>query len=91
VSERVGQNGLPLPRSLATIGHVRREIVSLYRQTKGGLIDAQLAGRLSHMLQLLTSIMRDHDLEERLLRLEQHLDIAARRPRPNGKHADARH
>jgi hypothetical protein len=74
------ENGLPLPKSLATVREVRRETVALYRQAKGGVVDPQLAGRLAHILHLLVNFSRDVDLEARLAALEEALDI----PRPAG-------
>jgi hypothetical protein len=64
------KNGTPLPRSLATIGAIRREMVTLYRDAKAGKHDVQLVGRLVHLLNSLVALDRDHGFEERLDRLE---------------------
>ena len=85
MARATGENGLPLPRSLATVRAVRREAVSLYRQAKGGLIDAQMAGRLAMILQLLATLSRDHDFEERLERLEAVATREGARHRTNGR------
>jgi hypothetical protein len=54
-----------MARSLKTVAAVRHEAAALYRQAKGGVVEAQLAGRLGHLLQLLVSISGDHDFETR--------------------------
>jgi hypothetical protein len=61
---------LPLPRSLADHGAIRRELVALYRQAKAGSIDPPLLGRLVHLLSILAGLIRDTDIEQRLARLE---------------------
>jgi hypothetical protein len=70
VARCTGQNGITLPRSLRTVAAVRREAMTLYRQTKEGVVEGQLAGRLAHILQLLASLTRDHDFEDRIEKLE---------------------
>jgi hypothetical protein len=82
-----GPNGLPLPRSLASVGAIRRELVALYRQTKGGQVDPQTAGRLTHQLSVLVGIMRDHDLEVRIATLEERLELPPARPNGGQYHA----
>jgi hypothetical protein len=78
------ENGTPLPRSLATIGAIRREMVRLYRDAKAGKHDPQLIGRLVHLLNSLVALDRDHGFEERLNMLEA--TVAEIR-----KNGDARH
>jgi hypothetical protein len=83
----IGPNGLPLPRSLATVGAVRRELVALYRQTKGGQIEPHTAGRLTHQLSVLVGIIRDHELEQRIAALEIRLEPSTARPNGGQYHA----
>ena len=51
-----GENGLPLPRSLATRAAIRRELIQVYRQTKGGLLPPEMTGRLVHLLSILAGL-----------------------------------
>jgi hypothetical protein len=70
VATRIAENGSPLPRTLASIGDIRRELVRLYRDAKAGKIEVQLLGRLVHLLNSLIALDRDHGFEERLSQLE---------------------
>jgi hypothetical protein len=82
------ENGMPLPRSLATIRAVRRECVPLYPSSqKAAASRPRMAGRLAMILQLLANLSRDHGFEERLDRLEAATAERDGAPplRPNGK------
>ena len=70
---------------LGSIRDVRREMTRVYRAAKAGAIDVQLVGRLTHVLNSLVEIDRDHMLEQRIEALEA---IASDRPpaRHNGHH-----
>lgn len=72
----IGPNGLPLPRSLASLGEIRRELVNIYRLAKGGQIDPTLFGRLTHCLNTMASILKGHEFEQRLEALEERLGAA---------------
>jgi hypothetical protein len=86
-----GENGTPLPRSLATIAAIRREMVRVYRDAKAGRHDVQLIGRLCHILNSLVALDRDHGFEARLAALESALAERGAAPRkPNGQHVNAR-
>jgi hypothetical protein len=70
----------PSLRSLKTIAGARHELARLYFETKKGLIDPQLAGRLSHMLSVMIGATRDHEVEQQIAELEARLPPR----RPNG-------
>jgi hypothetical protein len=85
VTTTQAENGTPLPRSLATIGAIRREMVKLYRDAKAGKHDVQLVGRLVHLLNSLVALDRDHGFEERLDRLEGRVEQI--KANGHGRHA----
>jgi hypothetical protein len=88
VSITRGENGATLPRSLATIRDVRREMAAIYREAKGGRIDPQLLGRLVHTLNSLVALDRDHTFEQRIAALEAALaGHGAAPPKPTGSAA----
>jgi hypothetical protein len=62
-------------------------MVSLYRAAKAGKIDAQLIGRLTHILNSLVAIDREHSLLERIEAIERELGLVeARRRQPRNGH-----
>jgi hypothetical protein len=85
----------PSLRSLKTIVGARHELARLYHELKKGLIEPQVAGRLTHILSILIGSHRDHDFEQRLV--ETNAMIAETRalleqsgvriPQPNGNGA----
>jgi hypothetical protein len=70
----------PTTRALRTVKGARLELARLYNQTKTGAIEPQVAGRLSHILATLIGTARDHEVEERLAKLEAQLEAV----KPNG-------
>jgi hypothetical protein len=66
----------PAPRSLRTIKGARLELARLYAQTKLGLIEPNVAGKLSHILSSLIGSARDHEFEERIGKIEADLKMA---------------
>ena len=89
MTKYVGENGSPLPRSLSDLRAVKREMAQLYRQTKGGLIEPQLCGRLAHLLGLIAGVIKHYDLEERLDALERRMAEAGA-PLPGERRASSR-
>jgi hypothetical protein len=81
----------PSLRTLKSIRGARHELARVYFETKHGLLDVALAGRLSHMLSILLGSYRDHEFGERLDRIEAELAEAGaappRRPAGNGRWA----
>ena len=59
--------------TLKTALDCRRELAKAYRQYRTGLIDDKTARTSTSMLTALVSIIRDHDFEDRLTRLEDTL------------------
>jgi hypothetical protein len=77
---------LPLPRTLATPRAVKRELISLYRQGKAGRVEPILLGKLAHILNSLTAMHRDIEIDQRLAALERRLDGELDHPaQPNGQ------
>lgn len=59
---------------LSTIGDCKREIAKLYREVRRGELASTEAGKLVWMLNTLANLIADHDLEDRLSRLESGRD-----------------
>jgi hypothetical protein len=49
----------------------RRELARIYREYRRGDIDDRTAKTCGYLLQTLVGIIRDHDIEERVSRLEE--------------------
>jgi hypothetical protein len=64
---------LPAPTrcNLHSIGHIRREMASVYRMAKSGELTTQDAGRLIYMLAEIRKCAEIEEIEQRLDRLEQ--------------------
>ena len=56
---------------LGSIREVRRELVKVYAMAKSGKIATQDASRLVFMLQALAGMIKDDELESRILALEK--------------------
>lgn len=56
---------------LGSIREVRRELVKVYTMAKSGKIATQDASRLVFMLQALSGMIRDSELEQRIEALEK--------------------
>lgn len=65
----------PRPKSerirLGNIKDVRYEIAKVYREARAGLMPTQEATRLVYMLISLGNMIRDSELEERIVKLEK--------------------
>jgi hypothetical protein len=79
----------PNPRSLRGVRGARRELVKVYIETKGGVLEQKLAGRLAYILNSLVSIDHAATFENRLAEIERKLGISGS-PRPNGHDREAR-
>jgi hypothetical protein len=56
---------------LGSIREIRRELVKIYEAAKSGKMPTQDASRLTFMLQTLSSMIKDSELEERISILEK--------------------
>lgn len=63
----------PTPRRprLQSLDDVRRYLATLVHETREGSVDAALAAKIGYLLNLLTACIKDTDLEERLVALEE--------------------
>ena len=61
----------PRKKRLKSLSDVRRYLSNLINETRGGLVDPQLAGRLAYMLNILKNVISDGDLEQRIDALEK--------------------
>lgn len=77
----------PAPRSLSGLRGIRRQLVACYRETKAGMLDQKLAGRLTYILNSLAAIDNGAALEARIEALEQRLDQPAVKPNGGGYYA----
>ena len=82
MSEQLTALSYPGPRSFRDMRGVRRELWRLYRETKSGLVEPALAGRLVQILSAMMTLENGVLLEQRLTELEARL--AAVKARPNG-------
>jgi hypothetical protein len=61
----------PRKKRLKSLADLRRYLSNLINETRGGLVDPQLAGRLAYMLNILKNVISDGDLERRIDALEK--------------------
>jgi hypothetical protein len=61
----------PRKKRLKSLADLRRYLSNLINETRGGLVDPQLAGRLAYMLNILKNVISDSDLEQRIDALEK--------------------
>ena len=64
----------PSPRlriTLATAEDCRRELARLYREARGKRLDVADASRLANILQIMSRLIENSDLEARILALEE--------------------
>lgn len=59
---------------LGSIREIRRELVKIYGLAKSGMMPTQDASRLTFMLQALSNMIRDSELEDRIAALEKKQD-----------------
>ena len=76
------------PRTLRTVKGARLELARLYHQTEAGVVEPIVAGKLSHILGLLITSYRDHELIGRIEVLEGIAQQPGRKP--NGHHVGPR-
>lgn len=65
----------PTPKKqirLTSIKDCRRELTKVYIETRHGSIDPQNATRMTYVLVAISNMIKDHELEERVKRLEEH-------------------
>lgn len=61
---------MPKKRRLKTIEDVRRYLATVLLRTEAGELDAQIAGRLAYVANVLIRAIHDGDLERRIADLE---------------------
>ncbi|MER2514090.1 MAG: hypothetical protein ABTQ25_17030 [Nitrosomonas ureae] len=64
----------PTPRKqirLSSIKDCRRELTKVYADARHGSVDPQDATRLTYILVAISNMIKDHELEERVNKLEE--------------------
>ncbi len=64
----------PTPRKqirLSSIKDCRRELAKVYADARHGSVDPQNATRLAYILVAISNMVKDHELEERIKKLEE--------------------
>ncbi|NTV42638.1 MAG: hypothetical protein HGA63_04995 [Syntrophobacteraceae bacterium] len=61
---------MPKKRRLKTIEDVRRYLATILLRAESGELDAQIAGRLAYISNILLKAIHDGDLEKRIADLE---------------------
>ena len=61
----------PAKIKLNALEDVRREMASIYREARGGSMDASEAGRLAYILSSIGKLIEATDIEKRLLEMER--------------------
>ncbi len=56
---------------LASIKDCRRELTKVYVETRNGSIDPQNATRFTYILVSISNMIKDHELEEKVKKLEE--------------------
>lgn len=56
---------------LNALEDVRREMASVYREARGGIIDTSEAGRLAYILSSMGRLIEATDIDKRLLQMER--------------------
>lgn len=59
------------PRSLATVGAIRREAARIYREARDGTLPVEHASKLANILQIIARLVEGGDLERRIEALEE--------------------
>lgn len=67
------ESSTPAPRvgRLDTLPRCRRELARLYRDARGGRLDAQTAARLASIIAIVARMIEGSELEARLAALEE--------------------
>ncbi len=60
----------PRTSRLKTLDDVRRFLAKLINEAKAGEIDAQLASKIGYLCNILTSCIKDSELEARIAKVE---------------------
>lgn len=60
-------------KALSKVEHCRSELAAVYRQARSGALDVADASKLANILYILTRMIENSDLEQRLEALEQQL------------------
>lgn len=68
--EVIPANPTPRQIKLGTIEDCRREMGRVYRDARTGKIDPQTGTRLTYILISITNVIKDHELEKRIEKLE---------------------
>lgn len=74
----------PTPRKqvrLSSIKDCRRELAKVYADARHGSINPQNATRLTYILVAISNIIKDHELEERVKKLEEQNEESGRKNR----------
>ena len=58
-------------KRLKTMSDLRRYTANLINETRSGMVEPSLAGKLTYMLNVLKGIISDGDLEQRIKKLEE--------------------
>ena len=66
----VSDDPTPSQIKLAIIDDCRREMGRIYRDARLGRIDPQTGTRLTYILVSITNVIKDHEIEERVKKLE---------------------
>jgi hypothetical protein len=72
------------PRRLNNLGAIRREMATLYGESRDGKIDTLDASRVASILSTLGKLIEGSELEQRMAEIEARLDQGKRRPTPAG-------
>ena len=71
VTEKVNVIVLPRPGKLTHIGDVRRELASIYRDTRQGKLDPADLTRYAFALKVLKDMIVDEKLDELAIRIQE--------------------
>lgn len=74
----------PTPRKqvrLSSMKDCRRELVKVYVDARFGSVDPQNATRLTYILVSISNMIKDHELEERVKKLEKQSEESERKNR----------
>ncbi len=72
--ELIQYQGTPSRVRLGTIKHIKDEMARVYREARMGLLKTSEATRLIYILAQMSTLIRDHELEQRITALEKQQD-----------------
>ena len=64
----------PRIAQLRSLTAIARELENVYRQSRAGKIKTADLGRFSNCLNILAGVLRNSTIEERLVKLEEHMN-----------------